>query len=140
MSDQPASTDNRENPTPSPQALTNIKVSLSAGAKFFLLFLVLLVFVFNYWGYLGYPSPDVFANWNQARIDCLNLANANKESLLSDGDQSIKPQSEWIRKGKLVVEIAIRKNDDDSKFSSRLCVVGGGEDEIVPALNDASWE
>ena len=141
MSDQPSLTDNA--PTSPPQ-IRKLTVGLTGGAKTFL-FLLMLIFAvltaaINYWGYLGYPSPATFAYWSTAQTDCLNLAKEHQSDLSSEGNASIKVENEWMRKGKIVVELAMRKSDADTSFSSRLCVVGDGQTEIVPGLSQAAWE
>jgi hypothetical protein len=119
-------------------------VGLNASAKGFLIFLVFLFAglnaAVNYWGYLGYPSASTFAYWSSAQSDCLTLARDHQSDLSPEGTPSIKVEGEWVRKGKLVVELAIRKNEADASFSSRLCIVGGGQTEIVPGLSQSAWQ
>lgn len=120
------------------------KVALSASSKVFLVVLVLfgaaLSAATNYWSYLGYPALSAVADWSGAKSECVNLAQENKTDLLPDGVGNIKAESQWIRKGKNVVELSLRKYESDKSFSSRLCVVGDGSVEIVPALSQETWK
>lgn len=123
------------------------RVELSSGSKLYLFFLALLVplliLISSYWGYLGYPSPKVFAEMGQAASECRTFAE-NKRWDLGRGESDDQPPaidigSHWIRKGKIVVEVEVKKTPTDSSFTPRLCVVSDGQTEIVPQLENSGW-
>jgi hypothetical protein len=89
------------------------------------------------WGYYGFPDPDTFAHYNTAQQECVDFATKAKWANFTD----TKPKpwqafSQWMRHGRIVVEIG---QLEDGRYMPRLCVVGGGQIEIVSGLENWEW-
>ena len=102
----------------------------------FAIFLIVIVAV---WGYFGFPSPDTLLSLADAQQQCTDFAKRNQEKLFFDekGDE-IRAFGQWIKNGKVVVEVGAIK-PGDTMYTPRLCVIGGGQIEIVSILENSAW-
>jgi hypothetical protein len=101
--------------------------------------LILALIVLGVWAYFGFASPDTLAHWATAGEDCVKFAEKNKEKLFFGSGKNIKAMSSWIKNGKVVVEIGAFQNNDDTTYSPRICVIGGGTIQIVSILESGAW-
>jgi hypothetical protein len=73
--------------------------------------------------------------WPSAGEECVNFA--KKHNMFSSGG-TVKAMSSWIKRGKVVVELAAFRGNE-ANFVSRICTVGGGYITIVSILEENTW-
>ena len=101
----------------------------------YLFVLVIVVFVAGYWISKGSPNPTLFFAANDAKRECLSLANKNKGTFLLN-NKEIKVNDTWIKNGKRVVQLVQGKGDD---IDFIMCIVGNGMVEIPGMLEQGKW-
>jgi hypothetical protein len=102
--------------------------------------LILGLIAFGGWAYFGFPSPVTLINWSSAEQECVKFATENQnKGKLFDYNQIIKATGSWIKNGKIVVEIGAFQNANDTSYTPRICVIGGGRIEIVSLMENNVW-
>jgi hypothetical protein len=102
--------------------------------------LILGLIAFGGWAYFGFPSPVTLMNWSSAEQECVKFAKENQnKGKLFDYDKIIKATGSWIKNGKNVVEIGAFQHANDTTYTPRICVIGGGRIEIVSILENNVW-
>jgi hypothetical protein len=91
------------------------------------------------WAYFGFPSPDTLLAWSNASDECVKFAKENRDKIFfgQDSDE-IKAVSSWLKNGKVVVQVGAFEPNATS-YTPRLCVLGGGQIEIVSILENSAW-
>jgi hypothetical protein len=91
------------------------------------------------WAYFGFPSPDTLLHLSDAKAECVKFAEDNKAKMFFGEDgNTIKAVDMWMKNGKVVVEVGSFSGTSTS-YMPRLCVVGGGNIQIVSVLENAAW-
>jgi hypothetical protein len=101
--------------------------------------MVVIAIIFGAWAYFGFPSPDTLLNLATAKDQCVKFAAENKGKLFFGKDSAeIKAVSMWMKNGRVIVEIGAFEQSETT-YMPRLCVVGGGQIQIVSMLENAAW-
>ena len=103
--------------------------------KYFII-LFLVIFAAVYWVSKGTPNPSLFFAAQDAKRECLSLANKNKGTFLLLNNEKIEANDTWIKNGMRVVQLVQGKGDT---VNFVMCVYGNGMVSIPGMLEQGRW-
>ncbi len=103
--------------------------------KYFLI-LIIVIFAAGYWISKGTPNPILFFAAQDAKRECLSLANKNKGTFLLLNNDKIEANDTWIKDGMRVVQLVQGKGDS---VNFVMCVYGNGMVTIPGMLEQGRW-
>ncbi len=103
--------------------------------KYFIILFV-VIFVAGYWISKGTPNPSLFFTAQDAKRECLSLANKNKGTFLLLNNEKIEANDTWIKNGMRVVQLVQGKGDS---VNFVMCVYGNGMVSIPGMLEQGRW-
>ncbi|MDC0037552.1 hypothetical protein OAJ30_02630 [Alphaproteobacteria bacterium] len=112
------------------------KIEITNNYTVYLVVLVIIVFAAGYWISKGTPDPTLFFTANDAKRECLSLANKNKGIHFLINNQKIVVNDTWIKNGKRVVQLVQGNNNNLNRI---MCTYGNGIIEIPSILEQGKW-
>jgi len=112
------------------------RIEITNNYKGYLFVLVIVVFAAGYWISKGTPNPTLFFAANDAKRECLSLANKNKGSFFLLNNADIETNKTWIKNGKRVVQLIQGKGNSLNRV---MCIYGNGMVEIPGMLEQGKW-
>jgi len=101
-------------------------------------FLVVVVLVVGYWISIGTPNPLLFINISTAKENCLMIAEMNPDKVRFSNNGEIFVRDTWIKKGKIVVSL-FQRNDNDS-YRDVLCLADTTDTVGFPGIfQQSNW-
>ena len=112
------------------------RIEITNNYKGYLVILVVIIFAAGYWISKGTPNPTLFFAAQDAKRECLSLANKNKGTFLLLNNDKIEANDTWIKDGMRVVQLVQGKGDS---VNFVMCVYGNGMVTIPGMLEQGRW-
>lgn len=114
----------------------NIPQQINNDYKKYFIILIVVIFATGYWISKGTPNPSLFFAAQDAKRECLSLANKNKDTTFLLNNEKIEVNDTWIKNGMRVVRL-VQGKDDSLNFV--MCVYGNGMVTIPGMLEQGRW-
>ena len=108
--------------------------------KNYLWFLVIIGLLGGYWISVGTPDISLIINKSNRESSCLRVVKRERDrTVFLFNDSSIYMDDSWFAKGKLVVSLRQRNNNDNG-YKSVLCIADKNRTfTILPASQESNW-
>ena len=108
--------------------------------KNYLWFLVIIGLLGGYWISLGKPDISLIINKSNRESSCLRVVKRERDrTVFLFNDSSIYMDDSWFAKGKLVVSLRQRSNNNKG-YNSVLCIAHKNRSvTILPASQESNW-
>ena len=104
--------------------------------KSYLWSLMMVALIAIYWISKGAPNPALFFYFDEAKEQCVSLAEQNSGNSIMFGPEEITASTAKIMRGKIVVQLDQTRGD---KIFAIMCIVGDDRVQIPSLLEQGNW-
>ena len=98
--------------------------------------LMMVALIAIYWISKGAPNPALFFYFDEAKEQCVSLAEENSGDSIMFGPEEITASTAKIMRGKIVVQLNQTRGD---KIFAIMCTVGDNRVQIPSLLEQGNW-